>query len=126
MKSLVKLITLAAVVLIGAWSIRASFAAPGANYVEPHRATPAPASTESIYRQKCSKCHGADGTGDTSMGRIFNAPDFTDAGWSAKHSNTSELIKTITRGKKSMPAFGRKLTRAQITALASYVQRFKR
>ena len=60
------------------------------------------------------------------MGRIFNAPDFTDPGWASKHANTSELIKTITRGKKSMPAFGRKLTRAQITGLAGYVQRFKR
>ncbi|HXI75379.1 MAG TPA: c-type cytochrome [Pyrinomonadaceae bacterium] len=82
-------------------------------------------STEALYKQKCSKCHGADGTGDTSMGRIFNAPDFTDGGWWAKHPS-GELAGVITRGKKNMPAFGKKLTKAQIAGLAAYVQRFKR
>jgi len=83
-------------------------------------------STDSLYKQKCAKCHAADGSGDTSLGRIANAPDFTDAAWWAKHPNTAERVNTITRGKKSMPAFGKKLTRAQIASLAAYVQRFKR
>jgi cytochrome c6 len=82
-------------------------------------------SAEALFKQKCSKCHGADGSGDTSMGRIFNAPDFTDGGWWAKHSKPGELTSTITRGKKNMPAFGRKLTRTQIAGLATYVQHFK-
>ena len=84
------------------------------------------ASTEALYKQKCSKCHGADGSGDTSLGRIFGTPDFTDAGWWAKHPNSGELVSMITRGKKNMPAFGKKLTKAQIASLAGYVQRFKR
>jgi cytochrome c6 len=83
-------------------------------------------SADSLYKQKCAKCHGADGSGDTSLGRISNAPDFTDSGWWAKHPNTAERVNTITRGKKSMPAFGKKLTKAQIASLAAYVQRFKR
>ena len=86
--------------------------------------TGAAVSTEALYKQKCSKCHGADGSGDTSLGRIFNAPDFTDGGWWAKHSS-GEFVGIITRGKKNMPAFGKKLTRVQITSLAAYVQRFK-
>ena len=83
-------------------------------------------SADSLYKQKCVKCHGADGAGDTSLGRISNAPDFTDSGWWAKHPNTAERVNAITRGKKSMPAFGKKLTSAQIASLAAYVQRFKR
>ena len=79
-----------------------------------------------LFREYCAKCHGADGSGDTSLGRISNAPDFTDGGWWAKHPNTAERVNTITRGKKSMPAFGKKLTKAQIASLAAYVQRFKR
>jgi len=59
------------------------------------------------------------------MGRIFNAPDFTDGGWWAKHPG-GELVLVITRGKKNMPAFGKKLTRAQIAGLAAYVQKFMR
>jgi mono/diheme cytochrome c family protein len=58
------------------------------------------------------------------MGRIFNAPDFTDGGWWAKH-NSGEFVNAITRGRKNMPAFGKKLTKAQISSLASYVQHFK-
>src|SRR6266576_3814713 len=75
-------------------------------------------STEALYKQKCSKCHGPDGSGETSMGRIFNAPDFTDSGWWAKHPS-GELVGVITRGKKNMPAFGKKLTKAQIAGLAA-------
>ena len=82
-------------------------------------------STEALFKQKCVKCHGADGSGDTSMGRIFNAPDFTDSGWWANHSSTAERIQVITKGKKNMPAFGKKLTKGQIANLATYIQRFK-
>lgn len=82
-------------------------------------------STETLFKQKCVKCHGADGSGDTSLGRIFGTPDFTDSGWWAKHSNTAEHIQVITKGKKNMPAFGKKLTKAQIASLATYVQHFK-
>jgi len=83
-------------------------------------------STETLFRQKCSKCHGADGSGDTSLGRIANAPDFTDGGWWAKHSSSAQRVNAIAQGKKSMPAFGKKLTKAQIASLAAYVQRFKK
>jgi mono/diheme cytochrome c family protein len=99
-------------------------ARPGAYTVSPSVGT-AP-SADTLYKQKCAKCHGADGSGDTSLGRISNAPDFTDVGWWAKHPNPAERVNTITRGKKSMPAFGKKLTKAQITSLATYVQKFKR
>lgn len=81
--------------------------------------------SETLFKQKCVKCHGADGSGDTSMGRIFNAPDFTDSGWWAKHPDTAERVRVITKGKKNMPAFGKKLTKAQIAGLAAYVERFK-
>lgn len=87
--------------------------------------TGAAPSTEALFKQKCVKCHGADGSGDTSLGRIFGTPDFTDGGWWARHSNTAEQIQVITRGKKNMPAFGKKLTKAQIANLAAHVQRFK-
>jgi mono/diheme cytochrome c family protein len=83
-----------------------------------------PPATETLFKQKCTKCHGADGSGDTSMGRIFNAPDFTDGNWWAKH-NPGEFVNAITRGRKNMPAFGKKLTKAQISSLASYVQHFR-
>src|ERR1700682_1805323 len=63
--------------------------------------TGAAPSTETLFKQKCVKCHGADGSGDMSMGRIFNAPDFTDSGWWAKHSDSGERVQVITKGKRT-------------------------
>jgi mono/diheme cytochrome c family protein len=124
MKLLLKLILVVVGIFLAANSSTLSQAAHNHAYtVSPAGAPP---STEALYKQKCSKCHGADGSGDTSLGRLSNAPDFTDGGWWAKHPNTAERINAITRGKKSMPAFGKKLTKAQIAGLAAYVQRFKR
>ena len=120
MKLLLKLTLFAAGIFLAANSLTLSQAA------RDHVATVSPAaSTETLYKQKCSKCHGTDGSGDTSLGRVFGTPDFTDSGWWAKHPNSSEHIGVITRGKKNMPAFGKKLTRAQISSLATYMQRFK-
>ncbi len=124
MKLLPKLIIAALGLVLAANLLRLDLAARDHVYAGTSTLAAAP-STETLFKQKCSKCHGADGSGDTSMGRIFNAPDFTDSGWWAKHSNTGELVNAISHGKKNMPAFGKKLTRAQISSLASYVQRFK-
>jgi cytochrome c6 len=123
MKRLLKLIFVVAGILL---TLKILTARQAVQYYPPSLPAFAGAavSTEALYKQKCSKCHGADGSGDTSLGRIFNAPDFTDGGWWAKHSS-GEFVGVITRGKKNMPAFGKKLTRAQITSLAAYVQRFK-
>jgi len=124
MKLLLKLILVVVAILLTANSLTLNQAARlRTNLVWSSAA--APPSTETLYKQKCSKCHGADGSGDTSMGRIFNAPDFTNGGWWAKH-NSGEFVSAISRGKKNMPAFSKKLTRAQITSLAAYVQRFKK
>ena len=123
MKLLLKLILVVVGVLLAVNSLTPNQAARDHAYSAPAVAA---ASTETLFKQKCSKCHGADGSGDTSLGRIFGTPDFTDSGWWAKHPNTAEHVRVITKGKKNMPAFGKKLTRAQIASLATYIQRFKR
>ena len=125
MKLLLKLILVVVGILLTVNSFTLRQAARSRAYTVSPAAGVAP-STDTLYKQKCSKCHGADGSGDTSLGRINGSPDFTDSGWWAKHPGSSERVRAITRGKKNMPAFGKKLTRTQIASLASYVQRFKR
>src|SRR6266852_641675 len=81
-----------------------------------------------LFRKNCARCHGADGAGDTPLGHTYNTPDFTDPEWWRKHSNITSarsLVPIVSHGKGGMPAFGRKLTRAQIRRLVDYVQRFK-
>jgi cytochrome c6 len=33
---------------------------------------------KALYEEKCVKCHGADGKGDTKMGKKFGAKDYSD------------------------------------------------
>lgn len=81
-----------------------------------------------VFRNNCARCHGADGRGDTPLGITYKAPDFTDPEWWQKHSNitnSATLISIVSRGKGGMPAFGKKLSRAEIRRLVGYVRRFK-
>lgn len=84
------------------------------------------AKTASLFAHHCARCHGADGRGETSLGKTMNAPDFTDAEWQKEHASSRRLAESIASGRKGMPAFGKKLNREEIAALAAYVRRFKK
>ena len=73
-----------------------------------------------IFENECQKCHERDGKG-TKRGRKLGVPNFTDAKW--QDSVTDEqLIKSITNGKKKMPAQKHKLSQEEIKALVKYVR----
>lgn len=84
------------------------------------------------FKKKCASCHGADGKGQTKMGRKLGVPDFTDAGFQAKFSD-DQIEKVITDGVKSretgkqvMKPFKDKLSADQIHALVEHVRSFAR
>jgi len=91
-----------------------------ANYVlslsnSQHDATRAAAGKEKFA--VCAACHGADGTGNQSIG----APNLTDNIW-LHGAGEEAIIKRINEGKvNQMPAQGAKFTPEQIHVLASYV-----
>jgi len=76
--------------------------------------------TKDIYFRNCARCHGVDGKGDTDLGRKFDIPDLV---LEAKRMDSSRIKRMIANGKQDMPAFGKKLTKKQISALASYVKK---
>ncbi len=75
------------------------------------------------FKTKCAMCHGADGGGKTAMGAKFGIPDLRAP--EIQKKSRSDLSTTITKGKNKMPSFDGKLTPAEITDLASYIQRLK-
>jgi len=75
-----------------------------------------------IYLQNCARCHGTDGRAQTPKGRKVDAVDLTSDDWTP---DTGHDTRIVTRGKGSMPAFGNKLTSAQISAVVQYIRRFK-
>jgi mono/diheme cytochrome c family protein len=81
-----------------------------------------------LFRNNCARCHGADGRGDTPLGNTYKAPDFTDTGWWQKQykiTSSASLVSIVSHGKGGMPAFGKKLSRTEISRLVAYVRKFK-
>lgn len=54
---------------------------------------------KALYEEQCSKCHGADGKGQTKMGQKLNAKDYTDAKVQADLKDEA-AIKAIKDGLK--------------------------
>jgi cytochrome c oxidase cbb3-type subunit 3 len=79
----------------------------------------AAADAQTIYKEKCAKCHGADGKGIKSL----EPPDFTDPKWQASRTNT-KLINTINNGKDTMPAFKSSISPADVRALVQLIRGF--
>lgn len=84
------------------------------------------AQTPVLFRERCARCHGEDGRGQTVIGRMVDAPDFADEGWWDDEKDERRFARSIAEGKGAMPAFGKKLTRAEIRALAAYVKTFRK
>jgi len=83
------------------------------------------ARAKTLFSGKCARCHGADGRGQTVLGKMLGVPDFTDGKWWKDHVK-DDLVETITKGDGDMPAFGKKLTRTEISLLADYVREFNK
>lgn len=83
------------------------------NFADSTSATPA---AKKLYQANCARCHGADGRGETEAGKQYDVPLI------AGKSNRRRVESVIKNGADSMPAFGKKLSKAQITSLAEYVR----
>ena len=82
------------------------------------------------YEKTCVPCHGANGKGDGTVGKMLKPPpqDFTAA---LKGVSDADIGKTIKEGGKgvgkapTMPAYGAKLSDEQIEGLVQYIKGLK-
>jgi len=81
---------------------------------------------KATFGEKCARCHGADGQGHTVLGEMLEVPDFTNRSWWREHGNIDDLVETIKNGNGDMPAFGKKLSKREISLLANYVSHFNK
>ncbi|HWI55822.1 MAG TPA: cytochrome c [Bacillota bacterium] len=88
------------------------------------------ADAKALYEKDCAKCHGADGKGDTKMGKKMGARDYTDAKVQAELKDDAAL-KAIKEGLKDKegktlmkPAEG--ISDADAKALVAYMRSFKK
>src|SRR5689334_1205043 len=73
-----------------------------------------------LYKSKCAVCHGADGAGDTTMGKKLGVKDFRSPDVSKMID--AELFDVTKKGKNKMPSYDKKLTDEQIKDLVKYIR----
>ena len=86
--------------------------------------SPPPATAASNFKAKCAMCHAADLSGSTPMGKKLSVPDLRAP--EVQNQPDAELIGTITKGMKKMPAFGGKLSKEEIANLVAYLREMAR
>jgi cytochrome c6 len=89
-------------------------------------ALPARAQTggDALYKAKCAACHGADGKGETAVGKANKIRDLGSA--DVQKQSDDELAGIIGNGKGKMPAYGKSLKPEQIKDLVAYIRALKK
>lgn len=77
-----------------------------------------------IYKAKCASCHGADGKGQTPIGKKMNLRDLGSP--EVQKQTDKELYDWTADGKGKMPAYKDKLSADEIKALVTTMRAFKK
>lgn len=75
------------------------------------------------FKAKCAACHGADGKGQTAMGKKLNLRDLGSP--EVQKQTDKELYDWTADGKGKMPAYKDKLSADEIKALVATMRTFK-
>jgi mono/diheme cytochrome c family protein len=67
------------------------------------------------FKAKCAMCHGPDGKGGKMGTRDFASPE-------VKAESDAQLTDIISKGKGKMPAYGGKLSDADVKGLVTYIR----
>lgn len=86
------------------------------------------ADVKANWEKHCQKCHGADGKGQTTMGKKLKVLDYTNPEHQKKFTD-EEAIKITKEGKKEgdktlMKAFKDELSDQEIKELVEYIRKF--
>lgn len=71
---------------------------------------------KAIFEHKCQRCHGNDGTKG-----LFGAKNLQ-----ISRLENTELISIISKGKRGMPRWERKLSSAEIESVATYIKSLRK
>ena len=86
------------------------------------------ASAVETWNDVCAKCHGADGKGQTKVGKKLHVLDYSDGAVQAKLKD-ADLAKAIAYGvkegdKERMPAYRAELTDAETAEVIKVIRAF--
>jgi cytochrome c6 len=83
------------------------------------------------WENHCAKCHGADGKGQTKVGKKMGVLDYTSAADQAKFTDEHALKVTTEgakdkAGKERMKGYKDELSAQEIKDLVAHVRKFKK
>jgi cytochrome c6 len=78
------------------------------------------ADAAATFKAKCAACHGADGSGNTAVGKSMHLRDLGSA--DVQKQTDSDLSTMISSGKGGMPAFKGKITDDQIKQMVTFIR----
>ena len=76
------------------------------------------------FKAKCVACHGADGAGNTTVGKSLKIRDLRSA--EVQGQTDAQLQATIANGKGKMPAYEKTLGADKCKELVAYVRTLKK
>jgi cytochrome c553 len=88
-----------------------------------------PLDAKGLYEKSCTKCHGADGNGDTTMGKRVGCKDYSDAKVqdALKDDVAFKSIKEgLKKDDKTLMQPVKDMTDDQIKELVKYMRTFKK
>lgn len=74
----------------------------------------------SLFKARCAACHGADGKGETAVGKSMHLRSLASP--EVQKQSDKELTAMISDGKGAMPAYKDKLSGAQIKDLVGFIR----
>src|SRR5271157_2771075 len=77
-----------------------------------------------IYKMKCSACHGANGAGDTMLGKNMKLRSLASP--EVQQESDEDLIRITSKGRNKMPSYERKLSKEQIEDVVKYIRSLKK
>jgi cytochrome c6 len=75
------------------------------------------------FKGRCAMCHGADGKGQTAMGKTLGLRDLGSA--DVQSQSDADLTNIVTNGKGKMKGYDGKLTKDQISDVVKYLRTLK-
>ena len=74
-----------------------------------------------LYKTKCAPCHGADGSGQTPVGKNLKVRDLRSP--EVQQLSDAEIMKVLSAGKGKMPAS--KLSADDVKAVIGFIRTLK-
>jgi mono/diheme cytochrome c family protein len=83
-------------------------------------ALPLSADGPALFKSKCAACHGADGKGETAMGKKLGIRSL--ASKDVQKQTDAELLAVTKKGKNKMPAYDGKIPEADLKAVVAHIR----